>query len=230
MSDAKLEGIQPKTELEGTVKQIELTGAILDVGLAYDALLLSTNMDKRGGGTARAALSIGDKISVWVLGVDDERGFISVSTQKPAELEWSDIKVGDTLKGRVIRIKKFGVFVDVGAERPGLVHISELSHEFVTTPQDKVQRGEEIEVKVIGLDLEKKQIDLSVKALEEKEQTTARAEYEETYEEVPTAMALAFEKARDGEKAEASSSKKQNDKKKTDNEEIFKRTLKGRES
>jgi predicted RNA-binding protein with RPS1 domain len=72
------------------------------------------------------------------------------------------------ITGKVVRLEKFGVFVDIGAERPGLVHISEMTHDFIRTPGDLVKEGDEVEVKVLEVIKPKKQIKLSMKALQEK--------------------------------------------------------------
>jgi predicted RNA-binding protein with RPS1 domain len=70
--------------------------------------------------------------------------------------------------GKVIRLEKFGAFVDIGAERPGLVHISEMTHDFIRTPGDVVKEGDDVEVKVLDVIKPKKQIKLSMKALQDK--------------------------------------------------------------
>ena len=71
-------------------------------------------------------------------------------------------------KGVVTRLEKFGAFVDIGAERPGLVHISEMAHGFVKEPGDVVKVGDEVEVQILKFSRRKKQIKLSMKALQEK--------------------------------------------------------------
>jgi len=84
---------------------------------------------------------------------------------KPLDLEWRDIKKGMTIKGKVVRLEKFGAFVEIGAERPGLVHISEMAHGYVKQPSDVVNEGDEIEAQVLDFNRRKKQIKLSMKAL-----------------------------------------------------------------
>jgi predicted RNA-binding protein with RPS1 domain len=84
---------------------------------------------------------------------------------KPLDLEWREIKVGMSVKGKVVRLEKFGAFVDIGAERPGLVHISEMAHGYVRSPEEIVKEGDEIEAQVLDVQRKKKQIKLSMKAL-----------------------------------------------------------------
>ena len=63
-------------------------------------------------------------------------------------------------------MKPYGAFVDIGAERPGMVHVSELTHGYVKTPSEIVKEGDEVEAKVLDVNRKKKQIRLSIKALE----------------------------------------------------------------
>ena len=59
---------------------------------------------------------------------------------KPLDLEWREIKTGLVVKGTVVRLETFGAFVEIGAERPGLIHISEMAHGYVRTPADVLKR------------------------------------------------------------------------------------------
>jgi len=130
---------------------------------------------------------------------DTERGQVSVTMIKPAAVNWNEVQVGQVFQGKVIRIEKFGIFVDIGAERPGLVHISELSSDYVASANDVVEKGAEVEVKVINVNRKKNQIDLSMKAL------SVPVKMEEVVgdeEKMPTAMELAFQKAKEGREKE----------------------------
>ena len=95
---------------------------------------------------------------------EEER--IEMTMIKPLELDWREVKVGDTVKGKVVRLEKFGAFVEIGAERPGLVHISEMAHGYVKVPSDVIKEGEEVEAQIIDVNRRKKQIKLSIKAIQ----------------------------------------------------------------
>jgi small subunit ribosomal protein S1 len=190
----KLSEIHPKMELTGKVKRIELAGAVIDIGVEAEGLLHISQIKAGRVKNVGDFLEEGKEVTVWVRNVDTERNLVSVTMIKPSDLGWNEIHVGQTYQGKVIRIEKFGVFVDIGAERPGLVHISELSSDYVASADDVVEKGAEVEVKVINLNRKKNQIDLSMKAL------AVPVKIEETSEEekVPTAMELAFQRAKEG--------------------------------
>src|SRR5512140_927235 len=85
---------------------------------------------------------------------------------QPLAYEWSDLEPETIVKGKVVRLETYGAFVDIGAERPGMIHISELARGYVKNASDVVKEGDEIEAKVINVDRKKRQIRLSMKALQ----------------------------------------------------------------
>jgi predicted RNA-binding protein with RPS1 domain len=149
---------------------------------------------------------------------------------EPLALEWREIKKGDVVKGKVVQLEKFGAFVEIGAERPGLVHVSELAHGFVRTVEDAVSIGDEVEAQVLDVSRRKRQIKLSMKALQmdpAKLAVELEADEEEN-EPVPTAMEIALRRAMDST-GDAKPIKEQSGKKKggerNQQEEIYARTL-----
>jgi small subunit ribosomal protein S1 len=185
--------LEPGTKLKGSVKQVQLAGAIIDVGLKEcDAVLHISQIRRKRVNNVQEFLEIGQNVTVWVLNVDKENARLNVSMIKPPDVNWEALAAGQIYEGKVVRIEKFGVFVDIGAERPGLVHISELAHGYVKSPEDVVEKGQTIEVKVVGVNRKKRQIDLSAKIGEPEPTVTEAAEAEE---ELPTAMALAMQRA-----------------------------------
>ncbi|PKN97817.1 MAG: hypothetical protein CVU42_14735 [Chloroflexi bacterium HGW-Chloroflexi-4] len=165
---------------------MDLAGAVIDIGVGKPAVLhISQVVAPEGVQIKRIedVLKEGEMIEVWVKKVarkdDEER--IELTMMRPLDLEWREIKIGTTVKGKVVRLEKFGAFVEIGAERPGLVHISEMAHGYVKVPGDVVKEGDEIEAQVIEVNRRKKQIKLSMKALqpvpeivEEKPKPTAK--------------------------------------------------------
>jgi predicted RNA-binding protein with RPS1 domain len=102
-------------------------------------------------------------VDVWVRRVKKDR--IELTMIEPLGLEWREILPDMIVKGKVVRLETYGAFVDIGAERPGLVHVSELTRGYVKTPNEVVKEGDEVEAKVLDVDRRKRQIRLSMKAL-----------------------------------------------------------------
>jgi small subunit ribosomal protein S1 len=194
--------LQPKMELTGTVKKVELFGAFVDVGVGHDGLLHISQLSTEHVRNVTDVVKEGDTISVWVMGVDREKGRFNLTMIRPAEHTWDDIKPNDILTGKVVRVERFGAFVDVGAERPGRIHVSELSTEYVKNPEDVVKVGDEVKVKVLTVNPRKRQIDLSIKALDDST-VVERFEDDEPEGDMPTAMELALRRAMEGTEMES---------------------------
>lgn len=227
---ASIDDIAPKMELKGVVKKIDLYGALVDIGIGRPGLLHISQLSQDHVKNVSDVLHEGQEITVWVRDIDREKGRVGLTMLKPPALDWNEIAVDNVYRGTVVRLEKFGAFVDIGAERPGLVHVSELASGYVSAPSDVVGEGDEIEVKVIKVDRRKKQIDLSVRALE---QPAARAasQDEEDDDELPTAMELALRQALEGSgismPLRQSKNKRRNKKNRrmAEHEEIFARTV-----
>ncbi len=178
-------------------------------------------------------LEKGQKLDFWVKRVRKDR--IELTMKEPLALEWREIKPDMTIKGTVVRLETFGAFVEIGAERPGLIHISELSHSYVRTPGEVVREGDEVEAKVLEVNRRKKQIKLSIKALQELPETLQvqqepePAQQEEPQEPELTAMEIALrnamEKSEKGKKDEASKKSRKNKRSSAEQEELLSRTL-----
>lgn len=162
------EEIKPKMQFTGKVVKVSLAGAVIEFGDAKRGVLhISQMIDASGSQDIRNVediLKVGGEVNIWVRKVKDN--IIELTMLKPLALEWRDLKKGLVIKGTVVRLEKFGAFIEIGAERPGLVHISEMSHSYVKTPGDVVKEGDEIEAEVLDFNRKKKQIKLSMKALQ----------------------------------------------------------------
>ena len=197
-----IDDIQRKEKFTGTVAKIVLAGAIIDIGMDVTGILHISQLKK--GETVNKVedvLEVGQTIDVWVKRVFPKRNRVELTMIEPLPLEWREIKEGMVVTGTVERLEKYGAFVEIGAERPGLVHISELAHGYIRSPEDAVHVGEEIEVKVLSVNRRRKQIKLSLKATLESPQEMVkkvRKEAQETPEQekpVPTAMEMAMREA-----------------------------------
>jgi small subunit ribosomal protein S1 len=235
-----LSDLKPKMKLTGTVSRLELYGAFIDIGLSTNALIHISQLGTEHVNRVADVLNVGDEVTVWVDKVNPERDQVMVTMIEPLAVEWSELKKGQVHTGTVSRLENFGAFIDVGAEREGLVHISELSHDFVKHPSEVVSVGDEVQVQVLGFSKRKRRIDLSIKALAEKPEpeaavapASAAVDYEEDDDdELPTAMELALRQAL-GESMPPSSRRKKSgkkrrrkrDKMREQQEDILDRTL-----
>jgi ribosomal protein S1 len=181
-------------KLTGTVKKVELFGAFVDLGVGRDGLVHISAMSQQPVNRVEDLVKEGDTVTVWVRRVDAQAGRIDLTMIEPLGLDWDEIRPSQVYTGKVTKIEKFGAFVDIGAERPGLIHISELASYRVEQVSEIVKVGDAVEVKVIGVDARKRQIKLSIKALEFDEPV------EEETEETPlTAMQIALQRAMGGD-------------------------------
>jgi small subunit ribosomal protein S1 len=114
-----------------------------------------------------SVVAVGDEVSVQVLDVDLDRERISLSLKATQQDPWQEFatghRVGELVYGRVTKLVPFGAFVQVGDGIEGLVHISEMSAHHVDLPEQVVTPGEELWVKIIDLDLQRRRISLSIK-------------------------------------------------------------------
>ena len=159
--------VKPKIKYSGKVVKISLAGAVIDIGVGLPAVIhISQLVSPTNEAIMKVedVLSVGQVVDVWVKKVKEGR--VELTMIKPLDLEWRDIKKGMTVKGTIVRMEKFGAFVEIGAERPGLVHISEMAHGYVRAPSDVVKEGDEVEAQVLDVNRRKKQIKLSLKALQ----------------------------------------------------------------
>jgi len=244
-----LNEVKRKAHFTGVVVKTTLAGAVVDVGLPYPGVVHISQLSAEPVNRVEDVVKEGQSVEVWVRRVYPKKNRIELTMIKPLDLEWREIEKDMVLRGKVVRIEKFGTFVDIGAERPGLVHISEMTHEYIKAPTDLVKEGDEVEVKVLAVNRQKKQIKLSMKALEEppvkvpkvKETKPTKAgkespknapiEEKPQEEQVPTAMEIAFREAmeRSTEHVEETAEKfKKSGGQQEEREKILARTLEQR--
>ncbi|ADU51224.1 RNA binding S1 domain protein [Thermaerobacter marianensis DSM 12885] len=160
---ASLEEGQVRT---GVVKGLTDFGAFIDLG-GVDGLLHVSEMHWGRIDHPRDLLKEGDTIQVKVLRVDRERGRISLSLKELMPDPWADAEqrypVGATVKGTVVRLVPFGAFVRLEPGVEGLVHISQLADHRVESPDEVVQEGQQVEVRVLRVQPEDRRISLSMR-------------------------------------------------------------------
>jgi predicted RNA-binding protein with RPS1 domain len=140
-------------------------------------------------------------------------------------VSWDTLKEGDTIEGEVVRVESFGAFIEFGAERPGMVHVSEMKDGYVKSPDEVVKVGDRIQARILKINRKKRQIDLTLK---EQRQESYEVVSDEPEEELPTAMALALRKAmaqQDDRPSAAAREAAAKNKKRSEQEDIIARTL-----
>jgi ribosomal protein S1 len=173
--------LKQKMKFTGKVIKTTLAGAAIDIGAERPGVLHVSQMISPNNEPIHSVIDVlneGQEIEVWVKRVRDER--IELTMIKPLGLEWREIKTGMVIKGIVVRLETFGAFVEIGAERPGLIHISEMAHGYVRTPSEVMKEGDEIEAEIIDFNRKKKQIKLSMKALQPEPVKEERMDIEKT--------------------------------------------------
>jgi small subunit ribosomal protein S1 len=224
-----LQDLELSQKVKGVVRKIELFGAFVDIGAEVPGLLHISQLKRGNVNRVEDEIKEGDEIEVWIQKVDQAAKRIELTLLKPVTLRWNTLKTGTTVQGEVVRIENFGAFVDIGAERSGLVHVSEMGEEYVKDPNDLVKVGDQVIVTIVEIDRKKKQIRLSMKSAIEDFVDLE----EEGEEEIPTAMELALRQALDGEESDSTARKAKAVKAglasdRSELEDIFSRTLKSK--
>ncbi|MCC3379263.1 30S ribosomal protein S1 [Paenibacillus farraposensis] len=166
-------------ELVGTVQRLTQFGAFVDVGgvdgLVHVSEIAWTHVDKPSD-----AVSEGDQVKVKVLKVDPEKGKISLSMKAvqpgPWETAAGQFNNNDIVTGVVKRLVNFGAFVEIAPGVEGLVHISQISHKHIGTPQEVLKEGQEVKVKILEMNPSEKRVSLSIKETEEAPEAAPKAE------------------------------------------------------
>lgn len=221
--------LKPKMELKGIVKRIELYGAFVDIGIGQDALLHISQLGRPDVRNVEDVVKVGEEITAYVLKVDKNAGRVALSLVKQPDMSWDDLREGMTLSGTVVRLESYGAFVDVGAERPAMIHVSELSSDYVNSPSDVVKVGDQVEGRIIKINRKKRQIDMSLKAGELP--VAQVVDDSDDQGDVPTAMELALRQAMEGRGGLPSrrdskrEKREKRDRYAREQEEIFSRTL-----
>ena len=169
--------LEPKTKLSGKILKTTLAGALVDIGQSVPGVIHISQLQQEAVNKVEDVVKEGQTVEVWVRRVKKDR--IELTMIEPLGYEWKEIVPDMIVKGKVVRIETYGAFVDFGAERPGLIHVSELTRGYVKTASEIVKEGEEIEAKVLDVDRRKRQIRLSMKALQPEVVEEVKPEREE---------------------------------------------------
>ena len=173
LKDNKVAEILEQNEpVNGIIKKITSYGMFVDLG-GIDGLVNYNEISYKGPVNPANYYNEGDEVTVVVLSYDKAKQHLSLSIKAALSNPWEEIKdeleVGDTITVTISNFESYGAFVDLGNDIEGLLHISEISwNKNVKNPKELLTLGEEVNVEVIELDVDKKRLRVSLKNLQEK--------------------------------------------------------------
>jgi len=238
--------LEPKQKVTGKVLKTTIAGAIIDIGHELPGVIHISQLQKDPVNKVEDVVGIGQEITGWVRQIKKDR--VELTMIEPLALEWREMKPEMVVKGKIVRLESYGAFVDIGGERPGLVHVSEMAHGYIKNPSEVVKEGDEVDAMILEVNRRKKQIRLSMKALQDepevvetprpaknnkrrknKQQDYSEFINEESSEPELTAMEMAWREALERSKDRGKDAKAKNTKTKTqDQEDLLNRTLEQR--
>jgi small subunit ribosomal protein S1 len=195
---SEIEALKEGMRLRGRVRNIVEFGAFVDLGVGRDGLAHVSTLQRAG---IDKTLKVGDMLDVQIRKVDLGSNRISLTipgAAKTTKTGIESLKVGQELTGRVVRLVDFGAFVDIGASTDGLLHISQLSGGFVNHPREVVEVGQEVRVRILEIDANRRRISLSMKDGEVQEAAPVSVAAEPQEDRGPSAFAAAWQEALQG--------------------------------
>ena len=177
-----LESLHKGERRRGTVSSIVNFGAFVEIGGGGDGLVHVSELSWKHVDHPSEVVAVGQEVEVEVLDVDLDRERVSLSLKATQEDPWREFErmhtTGEVIDGVVTKLVPFGAFVRVGEGIEGLVHISELSDQHVDTPEQVVQVGQQVRVKVVDVDVARRRISLSIRRVAEEPEVLPEVEFE----------------------------------------------------
>ncbi len=166
------EEINVGDKFTGTVKSLTGYGAFVDLG-GVDGMIHVSELSWQRIKNPSEVVLVGDTVEVYVKAVDKEKKKISLGYKKDEENPWTifqnNYNVDDVVKVTIVSMTTYGAFARIIPGIDGLIHISQIANKHVAKPQDELTVGQEVEAKITAVDLEKKRVSLSIRALLEPE-------------------------------------------------------------
>ena len=174
-----LKNINVGENYKGIVRKIMPYGAFVDIG-GIEGLLHISDISWQKIKKVEDVLSVGQEIEVKLQSFDPESNKLSLSlkalTKSPWDVAEETLHVGDVITGKVVRLVAYGAFVAVNDDIQGLLHISQITKQRNATVEDYLNRGQEVEVKIISLNKDEKKLGLALTELMEAKETEEDAE------------------------------------------------------
>lgn len=183
--DAIIEG----EKYTGTVTKLMPYGAFVNIG-GVEGLVHNTDLSWTRIKHPSDVVKEGDKLDVTVLSVDKEKGKIALGAKDvamdPWLLETANLEKGQVVKGKVVKFMNFGAFVSLSENVEGLLHVSQITDKRISKPEEALELGQEVKVKITQLDKENKKIGLSMTQVEEEIDASMMAYMHEEEESIST--------------------------------------------
>jgi small subunit ribosomal protein S1 len=234
-------------EVKGIIKRITDFGAFVDIGAGRDGLMHISELAVGRVNQVADVVQAGQEMTLWIKKLDRARNRISLTLISPDTKTIKDINDGDVVPGTVTRLVPYGAFIDLGVGTDALLHVREMSNNYVAKPEDVVKIGETLDVRILTVNRRRRRIDVSLKGLRDEpepemaEMAQAAAalgvkegqEIVDSYENVQvlSPMELAFKRAMEAEGVEvdtAAAGKRRGSRSKKNRsmqDEIIRRTL-----
>ena len=181
----------------GTVKSFTSYGAFVDIG-GVDGMVHVSALSWGRIKSPSDVVKVGDEIEVYVISFDKEKGKISLGHKDPALNPWNTFtekyEKGSVARVRVVKLMPFGAFAEIVPGVDGLIHISQIADRRIGKPNEFLSEGQEIDVQIIAIDYDKKNVSLSIRALiEDLKGPPAEREHEEEDEEAGGGDAIVYD-------------------------------------
>ena len=169
--DALWKELKSGEKRKGIVKKTVKYGAFVDIG-GIQGLVHINDLAWERVKRVEDVVKVNDEVEVYIGNVDLENKKLSLVLKDVAKEPWTlhgdELKIGDTLDGKVVRLTSFGAFVEVFKGIEGLVHITEITDEHIAKPEEVLKVGQKVKVKVLNVDKNEKKLALSIKDATEK--------------------------------------------------------------
>ncbi len=180
----------------GTVKSLTSYGAFVDIG-GVDGMVHISELSWSRIKNPSEVVTVGDTVEVYVKALDREKKKISLGYKKDEDNPWTiftnNYNVEDVVTVKIVSMTTYGAFARIIPGIDGLIHISQIANKHIAKPQDELSIGQEVEAKITAVDLEKKRVSLSIRALLDDAAPVEEAAAEEVAEEAPVVEEAAAE-------------------------------------
>ena len=165
--------IEIGNEYDGVVKSLTSYGAFVDIG-GVDGMVHISELSWGRIKHPSEVVSVGDKVKVFVIGLDKENKKISLGYKREEDNPWNVFKskydIGSVAEVKILKFMPFGAFAEIVPGVDGLIHISQIADHRIAKPEDELEVGQVVEAKIIDINDEKKKVSLSIRALLEDEE------------------------------------------------------------